>query len=109
MTIRRGARSSATFRVAHNDVSLPQGDFTTTLVGVNLGYFFTPRIYVQSLIQYSNQIDQWSANVRFGWLNTAGTGLFVVFNNVHGIEDIAGPVGRSVFLKFTRQLNVFGG
>ncbi len=109
VTIRRGARSSATFRVAYNDVHLPQGDFTTTLAGVNLGYFFTPRIYVQSLIQYSNQIDQWSANIRFGWLNTAGTGLFVVFNNVHGIEGIKGPVGRSVFLKFTRQLNVFGG
>ena len=107
-TVRRGERATATIRVSHNDVHLPQGDFTATLAGVNLGYFFTPRIYLQSLIQYSNQIDQWSANVRFGWLNTAGTGLFVVYNDVQGIDDLAGPVGRSVFVKFTRQLSVLG-
>ena len=109
LTIRRGNRSSATLRVVYNDVSLPEGDFTTTLAGINLGYFFTPRIYLQSLIQYSNQIDTWSANVRFGWLNTAGTGLFIVYNEVQGIENLTGPLGRSVYLKFTRQVSVFGG
>ena len=108
VTIRRGERSSATFRLAYNDVRLPQGEFTATLAGVNLGYFFTPRIYLQSLIQYSDQIDQWSANVRFGWLTTAGTGLFVVYNDVQGIGDVSGPVGRSVFIKYTRQIDVFG-
>ena len=109
LTIRRGNRSSATLRVVYNDVSLPQGDFTTTLAGINLGYFFTPRIYLQSLIQYSNQIDTWSANVRFGWLNTAGTGLFIVYNEVQGLESLTGPLGRSVYLKFTRQVNLLGG
>lgn len=108
MTIRRGERSSATVRVTYNDVNLPEGAFTVTLAGVNLGYFFTPRIYLQSLIQYADQIDTWSANVRFGWLNTAGTGLFLVYNEVQGIEDLRGPLGRSLFLKFTRQVN-FGG
>ena len=109
LTLRRGARASAGLRVSYNDVMLPEGDFTATLAGVNLGYFFTPRIYVQSLIQYSDQIDTWSANVRFGWLNTAGTGLFIVYNEVQGIESLTGPLGRSLFLKFTRQVNVLGG
>lgn len=109
MTFRGGTRASAPVRVSHNDVTLPEGDFTTTLAGVNLGWFFTPRVYVQSLVQYSDQIDTWSANVRFGWLNTAGTGLFLVYNEVQGIEDPTGPLGRSLHLKFTRQVNVFGG
>ncbi len=109
LTLRRGASASAGLRVSYNDVMLPEGDFTATLAGVNLGYFFTPRIYVQSLIQYSDQIDTWSANVRFGWLNTAGTGLFIVYNEVQGIESLTGPLGRSLFLKFTRQVNVLGG
>ncbi|MDE2874907.1 MAG: DUF5916 domain-containing protein [Gemmatimonadota bacterium] len=109
VTLRGGTRASATLRVAYNDVKLPEGDFTTTLAGVNLGYFFTPRVYIQSLVQYSDQIDTWSANVRFGWLNTAGTGLFLVYNEVQGIEDLTGPLGRSLYLKFTRQVNVFGG
>ena len=109
MTFRGGTRASATVRVSHNDVTLPEGYFTTTLAGVNLGWFFTPRVYVQSLVQYSDQIDTWSANVRFGWLNTAGTGLFLVYNEGQGIEDPTGPLGRSLYLKFTRQVNVFGG
>ena len=109
MTFRQGTRASATVRVAYNDVSLPEGDFTTALAGINLGWFFTPRVYVQSLIQYSDQIDTWSANVRFGWLNTAGTGLFLVYNEVQEIEDLTGPLGRSLYLKFTRQVGVFGG
>ncbi len=108
ITLRPTAKASLALRVSHNDVMLPQGEFTTVLAGANLAYFFTPRIYLQSLIQYSDQIDTWSANVRFGWLNTAGTGLFVVYNDVQGIGDITGPVGRSLFLKFTRQINLFG-
>ena len=108
LTFRQGARFSTTLRTVYNDVELPEGSFTTTLAGVNFGYFFTPRIYLQSLIQYSDQLDTWSANARFGWLNTAGTGLFIVYNEVQGIESLTGPLGRSLFIKFTRQFNVFG-
>ena len=89
-------------------MDLVEGSFETKLVGVNLGYFFTPRIYLQSLIQYSDQIDRLSANMRFGWLNTAGTGLFIVYNDIQGVDQLDGPLGRSLILKYTRQLNVLG-
>ena len=72
ITLRSGAALSTSLVMEYNDVNLPQGNLETTLVGVNFGYFFTPRIYLQSLVQYSDQIDRLSANVRFGWLNTAG-------------------------------------
>ena len=108
MTYRYGDRSSITAALAYNDVDLPEGDFTTTLGSVKLGYFFTPRIYVQGLVQYSTQVDQWSTNLRFGWLNTAGTGLFLVYNDVQGFDTLQGPQGRSLFIKFTRQFNLAG-
>ena len=73
--------------------TLPQGEFTATLGSVKLGYFFTPRLYVQGLVQYSTQVDQWSTNLRLGWLNTAGTGLFVVYNDVQGFDTLQGPQG----------------
>jgi len=60
------------------------------------------------LVQYSDQVDQWSTNLRFGWLNTAGTGLFIVYNDVQGFDTLQGPQGRSLFIKYTRQFNVFG-
>ena len=108
VTYRYGDRSSITAALAYNDVDLPEGTFTTTLGSVKLGYFFTPRIYMQGLVQYSTQVDRWSTNLRFGWLNTAGTGLFVVYNDVQGFDTLQGPQGRSLFIKFTRQFNLAG-
>ena len=107
LTYRLGDRSSATWALSYNDVELPEGKFAATLTSFKLGWFFTPRIYMQGLVQYSDQVDQWSSNLRFGWLNTAGTGLFIVYNDVQGFDSLMGPQGRSVFIKYTRQFNLF--
>ena len=109
VTARSGSSFSVAARLDYNNVTLEEGSFVTTLAGINLGYFFTPRIYLQSLVQYSTQLDNWSANVRFGWLSTAGTGLFIVYNDVRGIQDLRGPQSRSLIIKFSRQFNVLGG
>ncbi len=121
VTLRPNASFSTSARITYFDVTLPQGQFETVLLGANVGYFFTPRIYVQSLVQYSNQVDSWSANLRFGWLNTAGTGLFIVYNDLQGFDYPAGlnadggrfiergTLARSFIVKFTRQFNVLGG
>jgi hypothetical protein len=111
VTVRYGDRSSATVAATYNDVMLPEGDFTTLLTSVKLSYFFTPRIYLQGLVQYSDQVDTWSANVRLGWLSTAGTGLFIVYNDVQESYDfgrLEGPTARSLFIKYTKQFNLFG-
>lgn len=111
VTLRRGATFSGSLTVEHNDVRLPEGDFKRTLEAVRLNYFFTPRVFVQTLTQFNNQQRIWSANVRFGWLNTAGTGLFVVFNDgreANGFFDWVRPQQRTVFVKFTRQFGTGG-
>jgi hypothetical protein len=90
----------------YNDVHLAQGNFTRQLIGTRVAYFFTPRVFVQSLMQYSNQSRSWSANTRFAWLSTAGTGLFVVFNdgeNADGFFDWRQPQSRSLVIKYARQ------
>ena len=106
ITYRGGARLTSSLRYEYNDVELPEGNFTATLAALAFGYFFNPNVYLQSLLQYSDQIDTWSANVRFGWLTTAGTGLFVVYNGSQGFDSLAGPQGRSLIIKFTRQFDV---
>ena len=58
-------------------------------------------------MQYGNQAHAWTANARFAWLNTAGTGLFIVFNDAEEAEGIANwtrPQARSLTIKYTRQL-----
>ena len=109
ISFRHGSALSTALRLEYNDIDLPQGDFITRLAGARIGYFFTPQIYLQSLVQYNDQADNWSANVRFGWLGTAGTGLFVVYNQADGVNALSGPINRSLILKYSRQFTVWGG
>ncbi|HEX9703745.1 MAG TPA: hypothetical protein VGA20_00675, partial [Gemmatimonadales bacterium] len=108
VTGRHGASVTAALRVSFNDVELREGAFTTTLVGVRAAYSFTPRMYLQGLVQYSSRAEAWSGNLRFGWLNTAGTGLFLVYNEDQGTGSISGRLRRAFILKFTRQFTLVG-
>lgn len=107
-------RFVASLRVAWYDVELDQGDFRTTVVGMRAAYSFTPSVYLQSLIQYNAQSDTFSGNLRFAWLNTAGTGLFLVYNDLRNTASFAerglpeGPLDRTFVVKFTKLLNIGG-
>ena len=109
VTYRRGEMFTAALKVDHNIVRLDEGDFETTMLRLRVGYFFTPRIFLQSFLQYSDQADVWALNARFGWLDTAGTGLYVVYNEVqesHGLTSLTGPMTRNFIVKYSRQLRV---
>jgi hypothetical protein len=109
LTARRGSSFTSSLLLDYQDVNLPQGDFIRKLIGVRMAYFFTPRIFVQSLTQYSNQAQLFNANLRFAWLNTAGTGLFIVFNDGEDAESFTRwtlPVSRTLTLKYTRQFDL---
>ena len=77
---RIGDKFSSEWSLSHNDISLPNGDFTTDVFRSRLSYSFTPSLFIQGLIQYNSVIDSWSTNVRLGWLKQANTGLFIVYN-----------------------------
>jgi hypothetical protein len=106
LTGRHGATVAAALRVSHSDVELREGSFEAVLASLRLAYSFTPRVYLQWLVQYSNQAEQWSGNLRFGWLNTAGTGLFVVYNEAQRTRTPVGPLRRGLIVKFTRQFDL---
>ena len=110
LTYRRGETLSSSLLVDHNIVRLPEGEFDATLLGLRLAYFFTPNVFVQSLFQYSDQADVWSANVRFAWLSTAGTGLYVVYNDSRNAERLGNfgePIHKGLIVKYARQLTLF--
>jgi hypothetical protein len=106
VTARRGASVSSSLVLDYNDVVLEQGAFIRSLIGYKLAVFLTPRVFVQTLTQFNNQQRIWSANIRFGWLSTAGTGLFVVFNSgeeADGFFRWVRPQTRSLVVKYTYQ------
>ena len=108
LLFRPSSAFSASFRVDHNDVNLDQGDFDENVLGLRLSWFLTPSISVQSLTQYTDRADIWSTNVRFGWIDDAGSGLFVVFNQANGFDTLARdtPLNRSFVIKYSKLLNV---
>ena len=81
------------FSLNYNKVELPDGKFETKLIRSRLTYAFSPKIYIQSLLQYNNQSDEWSMNWRFIWQQSAATGLYLVYNQIQDYDGI--PIHNS--------------
>ncbi|MFY0687506.1 MAG: carbohydrate binding family 9 domain-containing protein [Cyclobacteriaceae bacterium] len=97
--IRVGDKFNTQFAYQRNDVSLDQGDFATNIFKSRLSYSFTPRILVQSLIQYNSVAELWLSNIRFSILQQANTGLFVVYNELR--EGDGSIRNRSFTIKYS--------
>ena len=104
-TFREGGRFAVDSTWTYRHIDLPQGEFTTNLGNMRVTYNFTPTIFTQSLIQYNDRTKRWSTNLRFHWLQTAGTGLFVVYNDTEAFEGL-GPVNRAFIVKYVHQFDV---
>ena len=102
MNIRFGDKFTSELSSQYNEVSLEGGDFITNLIRARLTYSFSPRIYIQSLLQYNSQSDEWSMNWRFIWQQSAATGLYLVYNETQDYDGI--PIQnqtRSIVVKYS--------
>ena len=105
------ARYSETFNMSlsysRNDIDLPLGSTITNLTSIRAAYNISPRLFIQSLVQHNDSADLWSVNFRFGWLQDANTGLFLVYSETEGIGDIIpNGAGRSLILKYSYLFDV---
>ena len=75
---RMGEAFNTEVSLSRNKYDLSGGEFVTNLIIARTSYSFTPRVFIQSLIQYNDNADLWSSNLRFGILGQANTGLFLV-------------------------------
>lgn len=107
LVFRKGSRLSVSTKWTYNDIDLREGSFIVNLGQLRFNYNFSPFIYFQSLAQYNDDADIWSANLRLTWLHTANTGLYVVFNTTEGLGDLLlGPQNRSLIVKYTHQFDI---
>lgn len=103
---RIGDRFNSSLTMSHSDIQLDTGNLTALVGGLRLSYSFTPRIFLQSLIQRNNVSNITSVNARFGWLQNANTGLFVVFNVVKD-DDLIDAVDNQTFtIKYTHRFDI---
>ncbi len=106
---RVGERFSSELSVNYNDFDLPvpNGDFSVSLTRLRLSYSFTPKILLQALVQHNDASDVLATNLRFSWLQTANSGLFLVYNEIDERFDGAPPRGRELILKYSHIFDVF--
>jgi len=111
-TVRMRAGDALTAEITYqrNDVKLPVGDFVTNLVRTRVSYSFSSRVFTQALIQYNDRADLWSMNFRFGWLQAANTGLFIVYTDTRGLYDLFDRperTDRSLIVKYSYMFDLF--
>jgi hypothetical protein len=65
-------------------------------------------LYVQANLQYNDDSEDFGTNIRLGWLDTAGTGLFLAINDTEHTGTLertgfaAGPRQRQIVIKYSR-------
>ena len=92
--------------VSFNDVKLPAGDFTTTLLGLRADYAFSPLMFVGGLVQYDSDSDSFSTNLRFRWEYAPGSEFFAVYTDERSTAESGIPEleTRAFVLKINRLL-----
>ena len=86
-----------------NDVTLPQGDFTTNIYSALFNVSFTPEIRINTLAQYNDAAELVGLNMRFNWEYRPGADVFVVYNENWGAPSFSAreTTRRQLILKLT--------
>jgi hypothetical protein len=88
-----------------NDVETPQGDLSTDLGVLRVGYALSTRLGINALLQYNSETDEVSSNVRLNWIWAPGSDLFVVVDTRRGdLGEPDGPSHQVLAIKLTRLL-----
>ena len=87
----------------YNDIELPGGSFTATVLRERLSLALNPRLRADTLFQYNDLDELFGANLRFNWIYKPGADLFVVFNQSWDAPSLSALErrDRQVIVKFT--------
>ena len=101
-TYRVNYHLNSSFNYTLNNISLPQpnGHFKTHLLSTRFNYSFSTTMFLNALVQYNSDLQQWSSNIRFNIIHRPLSDLFVVYNEQR--NSFSGELeDRAVILKFT--------
>ena len=102
---RIGNKFNSTLNLDYTKLNLENGDINALITGLRLSYSFSPKMYLQSLIQYNNVTNVTSVNTRFGMLQTANSGLFIVINFIKDSHWFDYINNRSISVKYSYQFD----
>ncbi len=88
------------------DLPVENGDFETTILGLNVLGAVSRELFANALVQYDNDSETIRANIRIDWIHTPGSDLFLVLNTGYFQGDLLSPhderwVNRAGVIKLT--------
>lgn len=94
-----------------NEIDLPQGALNTNLFGLRFNLALNTNTFLNTLVQYNSETNELSTNLRFNFIHSPGSDLFIVYNDSRGrpgekIGDGLPSRNREFTLKFTRLLKI---
>ncbi len=99
-TLRVSSRLNTTVTWARNVISLRTGAYTTDLISSRVNYSFSTRMFLNALLQYNTDAQQWTSNVRFNIIHRPLSDFFLVYNDRR--DQMTGTlVDRAVIAKVT--------
>ena len=70
---------------------MANGDFTTTLIAVDLVGAVSRKLFAAALVQWDNLSHELQANIRIDWIHTPGSDLFLVLDTGYITDDNLDP------------------
>jgi hypothetical protein len=79
--------------VNRNDIDLPvaNGEFSTTILGLNVLGAISRSLFANALVQYDDASETAQSNIRINWIPRAGSNMFVVFDTGYDASDDFDP------------------
>jgi len=108
VTWKTGPHLELTGSFDRKEIQLPveNGEFETTILGLNILGAVSRSLFADALIQYDNDSETIRANIRIDWIHTPGSDLFLVLNTGYFQGDLMDPhderwVNRAGVIKLT--------
>ncbi|MGE3490380.1 MAG: DUF5916 domain-containing protein [Vicinamibacterales bacterium] len=86
-----------------NDIDLSTGSYVTHLVTGRVNFYFSTKVFVNALVQYNTDTNQWSSNVRLDIIHRPLSDIYLVYNERHDSRSGA-LLSRAVIAKMTYLL-----
>ena len=100
LTLKPNPHLSVNLTYDRNQVSLPNGAFTTGLFGAKIIYGFSPRAFINAFLQYNADTHLVSSNIRFDLIHRPLSDLYIVYNDTR--DTALGQIReRALIVKLT--------
>jgi hypothetical protein len=96
VTLKPNYHFSVNMSYEQNHVTVPQGEFTSRLVGAKFIVGFSPRAFFNAFLQYNADTNLLSSNLRLDIIHRPLSNLYVVYNDTRDTD--AGQLRERAFI-----------